>query len=115
MDFLAAAQHYATDLSSDFSMDPTMEDAAMPGKRTWSQPEPRTDDQDPATPGGAAPYNGVAPFGDPVVTDPEWLDPQGTKPSRYMPMPHIPGPDLDVTTLHNARLTSYENKVTRFR
>lgn len=115
MNFLGAAQRLATDLSSDMSMDPTMEDAAMPGKRTWSQPEPQTDDMDPATPGGPAPYNGVAPFSHPVVTDPEWLDPQGKPPGRYTPMPHIPGPDVDVTTLHNARLASYETKVTRFR
>lgn len=115
MDFLAVAQRYAADLSSDMSMDPTMQDAAMPGERTWSQPEPQTDDQDPATSGGPAPYNGASPFSDPVVSDPEWLDPQGKPPGHYSPMPHIPGPDVDVTTLHSARLASYQKKVTRFR
>lgn len=115
MDFLAAAAHYASDVSSDGSMDATMEDAAMPGTRTWSQPEPDTDGQDPATPGGPAPYNGVEPFSQPVVSDPEWLDPQQPTPPRYSPMPHIPGPDVDVTTLHSARLASYNEKTTRFR
>ena len=116
MNFLGAAHHIAADgLSSDMSMDPTMEDASMVGPRVWSQPPTKTDGADPATPGGPSPYNGVAPFGNPVTSDPEWLDPQGKLPKRYSPMPHVPGPDEDVMTLHSARLASYEAKNARFR
>lgn len=116
MNFLAAAQRLAADLSSDMSMDTANmgEDSAMLTTRTWGQPEPDTDDLDPAAPGGPAPYNGVPPFGKPVTTDQEWLDPQGPQPRRYQPMPHMKGPDEDVSTLHSARRTSYEEKAARY-
>lgn len=35
---------------------------------------------DPAAPGGAAPYNGAAPYSTPVAPDPEWLDPRKMSP-----------------------------------
>jgi hypothetical protein len=112
MNFRTAARHTAADLSSDMSMDPTMQDSDLTGPRVTSQPDVSTDEQDPATPGGPAPYNGVAPFGQPVTSDPEWLDPQkhDTEDVRGRPMPHIEGPDEDVTTLHNARRASYAGK-----
>jgi hypothetical protein len=119
MNFLAAAIHLADGLSSDMSMDPAMQDAALPTTRTWTQPEPETDELDPAAPGGPSPYNGVEPFGHPVTTDQEWLDPNGRKPRRYETMPHIKGPDEDVATLHaatlhSARRNSYEDKAVRY-
>lgn len=106
--------HAASELSSDMSMDPTMQDAALPTARTWTQPEPETDDLDPAAPGGPSPYNATPPFGKPVTTDQEWLAPTGPKPRRYQPMPHIMGPDEDVATLHSARRRSYQDKADRY-
>lgn len=66
--------------------------------------EPATDGQDPATPGGAAPYNGAEPTGQPVTSNPMWKSPDEPKKPPYSPTPYIgPGPSVDVTTLHNAR------------
>jgi hypothetical protein len=115
MDFRTAAQRLAADSDiTGMSLDPTMEDA-IPGRQTDVQLPPATDGQDPATPGGPAPYNGAEPFGEPVTTDPLWLDPKGDQPARYSPMPHVQGPDEDRTTLHNARRASYDAKIKRFR
>ena len=97
---------------TDESLDPTMQDAAMPVGRTEWQPEPDTDGMDPATPGGPAPYNGAEPFGEPVVTDPEWSDPRDRS-GKDRRMPYHPGPDVDVTTLHRARRESYQEKENR--
>jgi hypothetical protein len=115
MDFRAAARKMAGELSSDLSVDPTMQDASLPSRRDEGQPDVSSDGMDPASPGGPSPYNGADPFGEPVATDEEWLDPQGPKPKRYEPMPHVQGPDEDVTTLHSARLASYYTKKERFR
>lgn len=115
MDFRAAARHLAGELSSDLSMDPTMEDASMPGRRTEWQPDPGSDGMDPASPGGASPFNGAEPFGQPVADDPEWLNPQDPKPKPGDKMPHLQGPDEDVTTLHSARRKSYQEKEKRSR
>ena len=112
MDFVAAARHLAYDSDPmGMSLDPTMQDAKGVGndERPVGLPV-KTDDQDPATPGGPAPYNGADPFSAPVVSDEMWLDPQGKQPNRYAPMPHVKGPDEDTTTLHNARRASYEGK-----
>lgn len=115
MDFVGAVRHLADDTSSEMSMDTANMGSDLPSSRTWSQPRPQTDDADPASPGGPAPYNASDPFSEPVTTDQEWLDPQGELPKKYQPMPHVQGPDEDVVTLHNARLASYEGKGTRFR
>lgn len=115
MDFRAAYEKIAGELSSDLSMDPTMQDAALPGRRQDFQPDVESDGMDPASPGGPAPYNGAEPFSEPVTSNEEWLDPQGPKPKRYEPMPHTQGPDEDVTTLHSARLASYNAKAKKVR
>lgn len=105
----------AGDLSADMSMDPSSMGAESEDKRRTYQPDPSTDGMDPATPGGPAPYNSVEPFGQPVATDPLLPTPQGHEPGRKN-MPFTgPGPDVDTTTLHNARLASYERKNVRNR
>lgn len=110
-----ATTHVAEGMSSDMSMDSTMEDASIPAHRQWGQAPPQTDDLDPAAPGGPAPYNAADPYSQPVVSDQEWLNPQQQKPQHNTPMPHVDGPDEDVTTLHSARLAFYDSKVKRFR
>jgi hypothetical protein len=71
--------------------------------------EPATDGQDPASPGGPAPYNGAEPTSQPVTTDPMWKSPDEPKKPPYSPTPYLgPGPSVDVTTLHNARRTPME-------
>lgn len=114
MDFRAAARHLAEGLSSDMAMDPTAQDLDVPEQRR-NQPDPTSDDQDPATPGGAAMYNGAEPFSAPVATDPEWVDPEDRQDRKHSPVPFTPGPDLDTTTIHNARRASYEQKTERGR
>lgn len=75
--------------------------------------EPATDGQDPATPGGPSPYNGAEPTGQPVTTDPMWKSPDEPKKPPYSPTPYAgPGPNVDVTTLHNARRTPMEETMT---
>ncbi len=115
MDFRAAART-AGELSSDLSMDPSMQDAKDPRTRGLVvAPSPDTDGGDPATPGGPAPYNGAPPFGEPATSDPEWLDPQ-TQTSgqpRRTPVPFIEGPNQMQNTLHNARAASYAAKTAR--
>jgi hypothetical protein len=75
--------------------------------------EPATDGQDPATPGGPSPYNGAEPTGQPVTTDPMWKSPDEPKKPPYSPTPYTgPGPNVDVTTLHNARRTPMEETMT---
>lgn len=116
MNYRAAAQKLAGGLSSDMSMDPansTGNDVDSPASSRTVQPDPSTDGMDPATPGGPAPMNGAEPFGDPVATDPELLPP-GTERSSG-PVPYQPGPNLDTTTIHNARRASYEAKHNRER
>lgn len=117
MDFVAAARHLALDSDPmGMSLDPTMQDAKGVGNDERPSAIPvATDGQDPATPGGPAPYNGAEPFGEPVTTDEMWLDPQGHQPNRYAPVPHVTGPDEDRTTLHSARRASYDTKIKRFR
>ena len=110
MDFRTAARVVA-ELSSDLSMDPTMQDSHLTGPNVSSQPDVATDGQDPATQGGPSPFNGAGPFGQPVVSDPEWLDPQKDNDNlRGKPVPHIEGPDALQNTLHNARRNSYIRK-----
>lgn len=75
--------------------------------------EPASDGQDPATPGGPAPYNGAEPLGQPVATDPMWKSPEEPKKPPYSPTPYTgPGPNVDVTTLHQARRTPMEETMT---
>jgi hypothetical protein len=102
MDFRTAVRKMADgSLSSDMSMDPTMQDASPQGRQKALQAPPETDGMDPATPGGPAPYNGAEPFGEPVVTDELWLDPQDRSDHHHQPVPHVQGPDEDKTTLRN--------------
>jgi hypothetical protein len=75
--------------------------------------QPETDGQDPATPGGPAPYNGAEPTGKPVTTDPMWQSPDEPPKPPYSPTPYLgPGPNVDVTTLHNARRRPVEETMT---
>lgn len=75
--------------------------------------QPDTDGQDPATPGGPAPYNGAEPLGKPVTTDPMWQSPDEPPKPPYSPTPYLgPGPNVDVTTLHNARRRPVEETMT---
>lgn len=75
--------------------------------------QPDTDGQDPATPGGPAPYNGAEPTGKPVTTDPMWMSPDEPPKPPYSPTPYLgPGPNVDVNTLHNARLRPVEETMT---
>jgi hypothetical protein len=75
--------------------------------------QPETDGQDPATPGGPAPYNGAEPTGKPVTTDPMWKSPDEPPKPPYSPTPYLgPGPNVDVTTLHNARRRPVEETMT---
>jgi hypothetical protein len=75
--------------------------------------QPKTDGQDPATPGGPAPYNGAEPTGKPVTTDPMWQSPDEPPKPPYSPTPYLgPGPNVDVTTLHNARRRPVEETMT---
>jgi hypothetical protein len=110
MDFRAYLRKRADDsmggdLAGYNSMDPTgLGDVSNTDHRTDYQPDPETDGQDPATPGGASPFNAAEPLSEPVSSDPECLDPQGDKPHTFSPMPHATGPDMDTTTLHGASL-----------
>lgn len=118
MDFRAAARKIAesnmtdSNLSSDLSMDPTQISHDPKMTIPHGQDPVHTDGQDPAAPGGAAPYNAVEPFGEPAVDDPLWRDPSQDD-TRGTPIPHVDGPDEDKTTLHNARLASYVAKADR--
>lgn len=49
--------------------------------------------QNPAAPGGPAPYNGTPPYGSPVTSNPGWMDPQDST-TTQQPMG---GPTPDVT------------------
>lgn len=88
-------------------------DSELTGPRS-AQPDPATDGLDPATPGGAAPYNAMEPYGQPVTSDPEWRDPR-EGPTSSGPVPYHPGPGVDTTTIHNARRASYARKTVRIR
>lgn len=119
MNFRAVHRKIADDLSSDMSMDSSMEDASLPHRRDTYQPTPSTDGQDPATRGGPAPFNGTAPAGRPVASDPLVPTPKSHQPGRD-PVPYLgPGPDVDVTTLHGAslglRAAIYHRNLTRMR
>lgn len=117
MDFRAALEVMAGGLSSDEAMDPSStigNDVDTPASGRTVQPDPRDDGQDPATPGGPAPYNASDPLGEPVVSDPMWEDPQQPA-GKGAPMPFTPGPNLDTNTIHNARRASYEHKHNRER
>jgi hypothetical protein len=119
MNFRAAARHLAGDntssnLSSDFSMDPTMQSPRDFGTVPSGTDPVSTDGADPASPGGSAPYNGTEPFGEPTVDDPLWRDPSEEDDNRGGPMPHIDGPNEDQTTLHRARLGCYQAKAERY-
>lgn len=107
-----AAVHRLAGSMGDESADPTdslANDVDTPASRRTVQPDPSTDGMDPATPGGPAPMNGVEPFGEPVATDPQ-LD---AAPRKRGPVPFLPGPNLDTTTIHNARRASYARKEKR--
>lgn len=112
MDFRAASQRLAISYGDEMDGISAM-DVDDPPHPWNSFTGPSTDNMDPASPGGPAPYNGADPFGQPVTTDPEWLDPQQEKNRRGQPMPYTPGPNVDTTTLHNARRTAYEAKNVR--
>ena len=78
-------------MSSDFPID----------RPVNSNPPLKTDGQDPATPGGAAPYNsGVGPEGGKVVSDPLTPVPEYDKGGA---IPHVEGPDVDTNVLKNFR------------
>jgi hypothetical protein len=120
LDFRTAARNIRrqateSDLSSDDSMDSTMQSADLGHGRTWEPTTVVTDGQDPASPGGPAPYNAAPPEGSPVATDEEYLNPRSPRPQPRQTMPHVQGPDEDISTLHNARRASYETKIGRFR
>lgn len=111
MNFRAAArriQASSPDLSEDSSMDPTnMGGEPWPGDGDGGQPGGETDGQDPATPGGPAPYNAADPHrGDQVSPDPLYKDPDEPT-MQGADMPHASGPGLEANTLHNARRTRY--------
>jgi hypothetical protein len=114
MNYRAAAQRIASGLSDDFSMDPSQSlgNDVPTDRNQVQQPDVDTDGVDPATPGGAAPYNAETPYGAPVVSDPEWLDP-AQHPRSSGPVPFRPGPGVDTTTIHNARRNSYAQKTNR--
>lgn len=107
MNFREAARRLATALSENESMDPTnMGGEPLPGDGDH-QPEVQTDGQDPATPGGASPYNGADPHrGEQVVSDPLYKDPDQPT-MQGADMPHVTGPNLEAPTLHNARRARY--------
>lgn len=108
MDYRMVVRRTAGDLSGDLSMDPTMQDAKDPGTRGLNvTPSPETDGGDPATSGGASPYNGAPPFGSPATSDPEWLDPQTQidQPDRR-PVPFIQGPNQMQQTLRSNAATA---------
>jgi hypothetical protein len=114
MDFRAAARHLALTIDDDMDPQATMDVDDRP--HAWdSYQGPSTDNMDPASPGGPAPYNGADPFGKPVTSNPEWLDPSAEADVRGMPVPFKRGPDVNVTTLHNARRNLYAAKETRTR
>jgi hypothetical protein len=120
MNFRGAIRKVSSDLSADESMDPSSQDGSLPHNRPTYQPPPKTDGLDPAALGGPSPMNGVAPFGEPVVSDPMLPEPQGHEPGRKAVPYEGPGPDVDVTVLHgasvnNTRAESYQRKLTRFR
>lgn len=115
MDFRAAARHLADSNLTEMSLDPQMQDAHDPASTVPHGTDPvHSDGADPAAGGGPAPYNGAEPFGEPAVDDPLWRDPSEEDTGRGGPMPHIDGPDQGKTTLHNARLASYEAKADRY-
>jgi hypothetical protein len=126
MDFRAAARRTATEnlsgsnLSSDLNMDPTMQEAHDPSMTVpHGDSVVHTDGADPASPGGPAPYNAAEPVeGQPVVDDPLWRDQSPSdddEDHRGAPIPNSgPGTDEDKTTLHNARLASYQDKAERY-
>lgn len=102
MDFREAVRKMA-DYPSGWSEDLGMNSHLPERNRVQSQPDPSTDEQDPATSGGPSPFNGVAPFGEPVASDPLWLDPQDEEDHRGKHTPYRKGPDENVTTLHARR------------
>ena len=121
MNFRAATRRTAADnssgsnLSSDLSMDPTMQDAHNPASTIPHGRDPvHTDGADPAAAGGPAPYNAAEPYGEPAVDDPLWRNPAEEDTNRGGPIPHIDGPGENVTTLHNARRASYVDKASRY-
>lgn len=86
------------DMFSQETMDagwPTVRDRPV-----VTQPDPSTDGQDPATPGGPAPMNGTGPYSEPVTSDPLLPVPRYDKGG---PIPHVQGPDVDTTTLKSFR------------
>ena len=110
MDFRAAARHLAVNVDDDMDIGSTMTDDMRRYPNGFAG-QPSTDGMDPASPGGPAPYNGADPFGEPVTDNPEWLDPsQPRENQRGQRMPYTPGPDVDTTTLHNARRALYAAK-----
>jgi hypothetical protein len=115
VNFRAAVRRYAgPEMDGDDSMDASQMGEDAPSQRSDWQPGIGTDDADPATPGGPAPYNAAPPgHGQPVSTDPLWKNPdeptaQGTD------MPHLQGqPNQEANTLHNARRARYEARTVR--
>jgi hypothetical protein len=112
----SAGDNTGSSLSSDLSMDPTMQDAHDPASTVPHGTDPvHTDGADPATPGGASPYNGAEPFGQPAVDDPLWRDPSQEDTNRGGPIPHIEDDrHVDRTTLHNARMAGYQAMADRY-
>ena len=118
MNFREAARRIALTTQDDMDLESTMsvDDPPHPWEGT---PPPSTDNMDPASPGGPAPFNGAEPFSEPVVDDQEWLDPRetanGTENTRGRAVPYTPGSTSNITTLHNARRAAYERRPRRFR
>jgi hypothetical protein len=107
MDFREAARRTALTMDNDMSMDSNSM-SVQESPHAWSgTTDPSTDGMDPASPGGASPYNGAEPFGKPVVENPEWLDPSQGGDRRSHTVPYVPGPTENITTLHNARRAAY--------
>jgi hypothetical protein len=115
MDFQAAARHVALSMDDDLDMELGTMDVQTQTSPWAGAGAPSTDNMDPATPGGAAPYNGAEPFGKPVTSNPEWLDPTQGDSRRGHTVPYTPGPTENVTTLHNARRARYAARDVRNR
>lgn len=114
MSLIRTADGFSSADSQSMSLDPQ---ASEPGNEYQTPRDlvstPDTDGQDPASPGGPAPYNGAEPAGAPVTSDPELKAPGEPKKQPYADMPYVgPGPAVDTTTLHNARRQPTEEAMT---
>lgn len=114
MSLIRMADGFSSADTQGMSLDPQ---ASEPGNEYQTPRDlassPDTDGQDPASPGGPAPYNGAEPAGAPVTSNPELKAPDEPKKQPYADMPYVgPGPAVDTTTLHNARRQPMEENMT---